>query len=222
MTKVLNLKNFLQFSIILTVLLLSSQQLFAQSQQEAIGSLKGKTMLAASFRYQNLPDNMDIKYFGLLFEHYLSDKFSISGPFYVGKSSNDRTYIHFPLGGLLTVFFIKIIFREFVDIGGLFEPGTIKYLFTENINYNIRVKDKLIISPYLSFLGLDGGIVSNGESKNTGKASISNGIGLSIKEILSKNWTFCCYLDYKHFSGNNFKSSNHFGYAAWINIGYTF
>lgn len=97
-----------------------------------------------------------------------------------------------------------------------------KFLISENINYNVRVNDKLTVSPHLSILGLDSSETYG--SPDYQNALLSNGLGLNVKALLAKHLTFCSSLELKHFyvTGRTFNSKNYIGYTIGINIGYIF
>lgn len=97
-----------------------------------------------------------------------------------------------------------------------------KFLISENINYNVRVNDKLTVSPHLSILGLDSSETYG--SPDYQNALLSNGLDLNVKALLAKHLTFCSSLELKHFyvTGRTLNSKNYIGYTIGINIGYIF
>lgn len=107
--------------ILIAVLILFSGER-AVAQDVPGFTLAKKSILSASFQYQNLPDLWDINYYGLNMEIYLNKHLSYSGSLYFGKGSDNLYYAHFPLAGVvlmlpafLAMAGIETIFRGFFE-----------------------------------------------------------------------------------------------------------
>lgn len=206
--------------MILGVVLSLNQKICAQINRESTVTHLGKTMVAASYRYQNGLSDWDIEYYGVIVEFQLTDDLSISAPFYVGKGLDDLSYLHLPIGGI----FVALLHLKYLtdDGDGIINKKTIKFLITENIKYNIWVGDRTLMSPYLSLCGYD---VSNAYgSENDQNALLSNGLGLDIKILPIKNLTLGSSFSIKHFIslGEGFRSKHYLGYSVCVYLGYTF
>jgi hypothetical protein len=213
------LANLLIRIMTLIVSLTIIQKASAQTPQDSTFSFKGKTTLSTAYRYQNLNNEREIHYCGFVFEHELSDFVSISGPFFYGKSPDDIAYLHVPVGGIL--FFLSTFVLGY-DLGDLFRLSTIKYLFAENIHFNIHRSDKCLVAPYISFFGLDGTIKEEPDSDPPDM--LGNGAGIQLKILPSGSLTLGTSFELKYFLLTYIHRSSQmkFGYNATVYLGYTF
>lgn len=212
--------------LLLLLSVFATNSIFAQDHIEANSLWKNKAVVSASIQYQNLPDNWNITYYGGSAEFFIDRRLGLSGSLYYGKGSNNKDYIHFPLGGFIA-FFIGFFLDQLLDI---IEKDTDDYLqeygvllITENIHYNIPVSKKILISPYISLFGADGNIVKSGQEGEGGL--LSYGVGINVKALLFKRMMVSSFFSVKYFNVSDseaFGSGSQFGYTANINIGYIF
>jgi hypothetical protein len=178
-------------------------------------------MLNASTEFRNIPDAWDIRYYGIEPEFFLSDKFSVSGHFYAGKGSDNHTYVHFPVFGLLVSVTFGFILNEVFD-GEFYTKEIFRFLIVENFNYHKRLNKFFMVSPYLNLLGMDISELYGPNRDITGL--LSNGIGLKARLLLGERVSIGSSIGWKHFIDLNssFGSKYHCGYTVGVNFGIVF
>ena len=216
------LSVYLAVVVIVSICMSFTQASAAQIPQDSTDMFKGRAVLAAAFRYQNIPHEWDIPFYGFAFEYYVSDRFSISAPFYYGKGSDDLAYVHLPVGGILLILTNQFLRDIFFELGGLFKLSVVKYLFTENLHYNIRQSDRFILSPYFSFMGLDASECYGPDHDSV--AMLGNGFGLQFRWLPSSHLTLRTGLELKYLyvMGDEHRSENKFGYNFSVDLGFIF
>jgi hypothetical protein len=223
-------------TLIAVLILLSGERAAAQDVPDPSFTLAKKSILSASFQYQNLPNRWDINYYGLNLEIFLNEHVSYSGSLCFGKGSDNLYYGHFPLAGtvlLLPVFLamagIEGMFPGFfenVDTAGDWTKAFLKILLLENLNYNLRIGKKFIITPYLNLLGAEGEAHEEGKGSETSDVIIlTTGAGINSKIFLTSRFTLSPNLNVKRYftwGRASFGDGNYNGYAFGINLGYVF
>jgi hypothetical protein len=208
--------------LLLLLSVFAANSIFAQDSTEADSVWKNKAVISASIQYQNLPDYWHITYYGGSAEFIFDWKLGLSGSIYYGKGSDNRNYIHLPVGGIMAFLIVaglnQLSESDPVDFWKEFGP----LILVENIHYNIPVNDKILISPYVSLFGLDAGIETNSQP---GVGLLSYGVGINVNVLLFKRMMVSSFVSVKYFSVSNsddFGSGSQFGYTANINLGYVF
>jgi hypothetical protein len=202
-----------QFSVVLSL---------AQNKEDSSPALAGKTMFGATYRYQNLPNAWEVNYVGLAFVYNLSETISIAGPLYWGKAADGYSYFHFPIGGLMVALLGGSILNNIFEEQSLFNLGMIKYLFTENIHFVVSNSNKMIISPYISFMGFDVSQAYGPDRDQT--ALLGNGFGINLKTPLIGKLATGASLELKHFilMKPDQAMKNKFGYNLSLYLGFLF
>jgi hypothetical protein len=102
------------------------------------------------------------------------------------------------------------------------DPSLLKLLMVENIHYNIRKSDKVVLAPFVSLLGIDlTPNVEEGESHSL----LSFGGGLQVKAFLSRHFMLSSHVSLKYFviaNETRFGSGNQFGTTFGLNLGVIF
>jgi hypothetical protein len=194
-----------------------------------------KGVLSASFRYQQLPDVWDIAFFGVTGDVRVTDQVSFSGSFFLGEGSDDRIYAHLPMAGPIAGFLALLPFAFVHWLEGQsgeetepFIPPIIwKLLMMENVHYNIRTGDAVVVSPYVNLLSLDGLVSSGTQDANAevGFGMLSTGLGLSTKILPSDRLVLTPDVSAKRFFvfGNPaYGNDDRFGYTLTLHVGYAF
>ncbi len=218
------------------LILLLVENVAAQDVPDPSFTLAKKSILSASFQYQNLPDRWDINYYGLNLEIFLNEHISYSGSLVFGKGSDNLYYGHFPLAGavlllpaVLAMAGIEMMFPGFfenVDTAGDWAKAGLKILLLENLNYNVRIGNKFMIVPYLNLLGAEGEVREAGKGSETSDVVIlTTGAGINLRFFLTGRLTLNPNLNFKRFftwGRASFGDGNYNGYAFGINLGYVF
>ena len=146
----------------------------------------------------------------------------LSGSVYYGIGSDNKHYIHLPLGGIIAFLIAAGLYQlSESDTEDFWQENGI-LLLIENIHYNIPVSKKILISPYISLFGLDGSFGTNGQE---GGGLLSYGVGINVKALLFKRMMVSSFFSLKYFiisDNEDFGSGSQFGYTASINLGYIF
>ncbi len=215
----MRIPNVMKFSLLTMVLFTLNADLAAQ-EQTASFRLAGKTILSPAFQYQYLPDNWKIDYYGLLTEFYFSERISASGPVLIGWDRRHDFYLHLPFAGFI-VFGVAAWLNTYNEDPWI-TSDLLKLLIVENLHYNIRTAGKVVLSPFVSFMGVD---LTGNEEDGDGNALISFGGGLQIKAFLSRHFMFSSQASLKYFVVGDktlFGSGNQFGTTIGMSLGVVF
>lgn len=203
----------------LTLVLCTLNTDLVAQEETGPADLAGKTTLGPAFRYQYLPDNWSIDYFGLSLEYYVSETISASGSVLYGSDRRDDLYVHFPGAGLAVFALFAWLNR---GDGSWITSDLLKLLIVENIHYNIRTGGKVVLAPFVSLLGAD---LRSGEEGDEGSGLYSFGGGLQIKALLSRHFMLSSHVGLKYFVIGDkirFGSGNQFGTTIGLNLGVVF
>jgi hypothetical protein len=222
--------------LITAIIFISTETAVGQGDPDPFSTLAKKSILSASFQYQNLPDRWDINYYGLNLEIFLNEHVSFSGSLYFGKGSDNLYYGHFPVAGAVLLFPVVLAkagieamfpgFFENVETSGDWAKAWLKILLLENLNYNVRIGNKIIIAPYWHLLGAEGEAREAGKGSETSDVVIlTTGAGINLRFFLTERFTLNPNLNIKRFftwGRASFGDGNYTGYAFGINLGYVF
>ncbi|MFQ5639743.1 MAG: hypothetical protein ACE5IR_17295 [bacterium] len=209
------MKKFCRFALLFILLLF-----MPLNEASAQTGWAGKSVISPAFQYQYLPDNWKINYYGLTTEFYFSERISVSGPVLIGWDRRDNFYLHMPFAGFV-VLGVAAWLNTYNEDPWL-TSDLLKLLIVENIHYNIRTAGKVILSPFLSFLGAD---LTGNEEDGDGNGLLSFGGGLQIKALVSEHFMLSSYASLKYYIIGDktlFGSGNQFGITIGFNLGYVF
>ena len=227
--------SFINRVLSLTLLFMSFHAVLSRDASGQSRSTVPKGVLSASFRYQQLPDAWDIAFFGVTGDVRVTDQVSFSGSFFLGEGSDDRIYAHLPMAGpiagflaLLPFAFVHWLEAQSGEETEPFIPPIIwKLLMMENVHYNIRAGDALVVAPYVSLLSLDGLVSSGTQDANAevGFGMLSTGVGLSTKILPSGRLVLTPDVSAKRFfvfGDPAYGNDDRFGYTLTLHVGYAF
>jgi hypothetical protein len=229
--------SFISRVLRLALLFMSFHAVLSRDASGQSRSTVPKGVLSASFRYQQLPDTWDIAFFGVTGDVRVTDQVSFSGSFFLGEGSDDRLYAHLPMAGMVAAFSAMLPFalvhwleaQSGEETEPFIPPIFWKLLMMENVHYNIRAGDALVVSPYVSLLSLDGTVIASSgtQDPNTedGFGMLSTGVGLSIKILPSGHLVLTPDVSAKRFfvfGDPAYGNDDRFGYTLTLHVGYAF
>ena len=197
---------------------------------------EGKNRLKASFQYIKIPGKLTIRYYGPIIDYYVTNNLNISCLFYL----SDTSYIHLPLTGIIAWFYIALAyvaseggFSNYVGFSGGMEAdarerveseeyiSALFYsLFFENINYDIHVNNKIMVSPYVSILGAE--IDTDKEFSLKDNSIITSGAGIKAEIFLKEGLTISPCLGLNRIQWPSNIDHSKYRYSAGISLGYFF
>lgn len=128
--------------------------------------------------------NKSLKSGNLQLTLFPEDKWSLNYSIGFGVSNNDNFYAHYPMGAFWGIYLLANSSGGSSDL--LATLAVISFLIPEGVSYNIKVNDKLNVSPYLNFNSMEFYYNDLNEEK------IKPSLGLGARISYSMNKHFGC------------------------------
>lgn len=178
----------------------------------------------------------DANYLGLSAER-VGDRFGFSGSLLIGGGSDGGTWVHLPIAGPIFGLVVAVPFALLDDLLGTSDPDddfdyededdslvpsfVFEALMYENVHRHVWLNDRVLLSPYVAVLGLDG---QEGDAVD-GFMSLSSGIGLGARLFATERIVVAPDFAFRHhwvLRSPTSREPSRWGYTVGLRGGWAF